>query len=268
MMTEAQIKTLLCAIRKPPRDFEVTLTHRANKRINGTYYMDRALIKINDRNFTRDSVMLFTAIHEYAHHLQYCAREKTSHNREFYALYHDLVDEAIEKKLLEEQPTTDAIQKAETEVKELLRQHVELERRIAAKLIDLHNECALNSVNPEYWTERRLQLPHNGQRPFLKTRDGSEGIEQADYINADAMRVCTKGPAAELALREGKTIVQAQTAAMAPEEELDPYEALKKEKEQIAERIVKLEDRKDRVEGRMRQMELRFTDEEPGRKTG
>ncbi|MBE3131484.1 MAG: hypothetical protein IMZ54_12325, partial [Acidobacteria bacterium] len=66
----------------------------------------------------------------------------------------------------------------------------------------------------------------------------------------------------------GKTIVQAQTAAMAPEEELDPYEALKKEKEQIAERIVKLEDRKDRVEGRMRQMELRFTDEEPGRKTG
>jgi hypothetical protein len=272
MMNEAAVKAFLVAVRKPPKPFEVTLTHRAHKRIHGTYRPDDPggpTIKINERNFTRDWSLLYTAVHEYAHHLCFCKNENLKHNREFWNLFHDLMDEAEEKKLLPKPPTTDAINAAERALHGLLCQHVELERQIADRLAELHRECLENSTeHVEYWIERRLQLPHNGQRPFLKTRDGSEGLEEKDFINADAMRVCTKGPAAELALREGKTIVQAQTAAMAPEEELDPYDALKKEKEKITERIVKLEDRKDRVEGRMRQMELQFTAEEPGRKTG
>jgi hypothetical protein len=260
-MKEQEVKALLCKIRTPPRDFVLQFTHRRHRRINGTYTLADHLIKINNLNFLREDALLYTAIHEYAHHLQYCARGKTSHNREFWTLFHDLLDEAIAKGLTASPPTTDKITEVETELRGLLREHADIEVRIAERMRALHTECAEIGVRTEFLVERRLQLPNNAARIYQKCASGSMGYQPGEYRNAEAMRlIATHGDAAEIELRAGKTLVQAQSAAIGTEV-IDPYEALRKERDQLSRRIGRLEERQEKVVQKMKQMELAFDSE-------
>ena len=106
-MNQDQIKAMLLDIEESKLEFSVTLTGKESKRVNGLYKPDTCEILLHNKNFTSDNQMIYTAIHEYAHHLlneeklEESAGLKPSyqrvHTNQFWARFHGLLEVAEEK---------------------------------------------------------------------------------------------------------------------------------------------------------------------------
>ncbi|MDR2150924.1 MAG: hypothetical protein LBO67_09005 [Spirochaetaceae bacterium] len=104
MMNPEQLATQLRAIEDCPVDFSVVFSGKKSKRLNGTYKPGTREIYINDRNFDSDNLLLYTAIHEYAHHLHAILHTNgvlpiRHHSSEFMAILHRLIEKAETKGL-------------------------------------------------------------------------------------------------------------------------------------------------------------------------
>ena len=87
-MNQDQVKEKLLAIEDAPLEFSVIFSGKRSKKVNGLYKPDTREILIHNKNFqggsggekaqgataTADNLLIYTAIHEYAHHLHACAR--------------------------------------------------------------------------------------------------------------------------------------------------------------------------------------------------
>lgn len=250
-----KVKEFLLSVQETEKDFTVVFTGKIHKKINGQYFFNDHTISINDRNFTHDSTLLYTAMHEYAHHIQFILRDKSGHNREFWTIFHNLVDTAIEKKLYTPPPRNEAIIEKEKEIKALLLERANIEKKIGSLSRELWEEVADAGGAIDYEIERELKE----DMKLIKDVCLIAGIAPCgtEYNTEQSIIIGKKGTDAAIAIRDGKTLVQAQTAGKQIEKE-DPYERLKKEKAQVVKKIERLKDRKDAIDFRMKQYELEF----------
>lgn len=100
-MNNDQIKELLLSLEVTNQDFSVTQSGKESKKINGLYKPGTFEIIIHNQNFTTENQLIYTAIHEYTHHLINCKHiekgEKLharSHSTEFWAKFDDLLEES------------------------------------------------------------------------------------------------------------------------------------------------------------------------------
>ena len=68
-MDNAKIKELLLDICDTKLDFTVIQSGKESRRVNGLYKPDTHEIILHNKNFKTDNEMIYTAVHEYAHHL-------------------------------------------------------------------------------------------------------------------------------------------------------------------------------------------------------
>lgn len=250
-----KVKEFLLSVQETEKDFNVVFTGKMHKRIDGKYFPNDHTISINDRNFTHASTLLYTAMHEYAHHLQFILRDKTGHNREFWTIFHNLVDTAIEKKLYMPPPRNQTIIEKEKEIKALLLERANIEKRIGWLSRELWEDVEEAGGEIEFEIERELKEDMKTIKDIcLISKLDTCGT---DYNTEQSIIIAKKGNDAAIAIQQGKTLVQAQTAGKLIEKE-DPYEALKKEKEQVVKKIEHLKERKDAIDFRMKQYELEF----------
>ena len=107
-MNQDQIKAMLLDIEESQLEFSVILTGKESKRVNGLYKPDTCEILLHNKNFTSDNQLVYTAIHEYAHHL--LNEEKLEHSlgakpgsyqrvhtNQFWARFHGLLEVAEQK---------------------------------------------------------------------------------------------------------------------------------------------------------------------------
>ena len=73
-MNNERIKEILLDICPCEIDFSVIQTGKESKRVNGFYQPDTHEIYIHNLNLKTDNMLIYTAIHEYTHHL--CTIEK------------------------------------------------------------------------------------------------------------------------------------------------------------------------------------------------
>ena len=99
-MNNDQIKQILLKIQPCEVDFSVVLSGKQSKRVNGLYKPDSREIILHNRNFSSDNLLLYTAIHEYAHHLHFCSDNPPgstrAHTRRFRNVFHTLLNKAEE----------------------------------------------------------------------------------------------------------------------------------------------------------------------------
>jgi hypothetical protein len=90
-MNQEKIKEKLLAIEDAKLEFSLIFSGKKSRKVNGLYKPDTREIILHNRNFaqdaTGDNLLLYTAIHEYAHHLHDCSRGGTlsprAHSSEF-----------------------------------------------------------------------------------------------------------------------------------------------------------------------------------------
>lgn len=107
-INQESVKELLLKLETCDTDFKVIFSGKKSNKVNGLYKQDINEIVIHNKNFKNDNELIYTAIHEYSHHLMWCKYHKIGkvpkHNNEFWSIMYNLIDLAEEKNLYKKYP--------------------------------------------------------------------------------------------------------------------------------------------------------------------
>ena len=215
-MNQEQVKEKLLAIEDAPLDFTVVLSGKKSKKVNGLYKPDNREIILHNRNFTGEggtNLLVYTAIHEYAHHLHACARgghlSPRAHTAEFWAILHGLLEKAEAKGIYKDvfsgskelEALTDTIRK------KYLTENGNLVKELGELLLKAHDLCFAIGGRYEDYVDRVLRIPRQAASLAVRMHQYNLNPE----TGADNMRFLAgisneeKRLAAEKALLTGKS---------------------------------------------------------------
>jgi hypothetical protein len=255
-MNQDQVKERLLAVAEPQTEFSLIFSGKESDVVNGLYKAATREIIIHNRNFDSDDQLMYTALHEYAHHL-HCERKGgiasgRAHTNEFWGIFHELLVEAEAKGHYRN-------------VFDAVPEFVDLTRRIRASciaengrvmlefgrlMIEAQELCRRHKARFEDYVDRALGVP----RSTAASAARAAAFDVDPEVGWDGMRMAAgiRDPdsraAALDALRAGSSpaAVKARFSASRPPE--DAAERLAKEKERLERTILNLRERLAEVE--------------------
>jgi hypothetical protein len=254
-MNQDQVKAKLLAIEDAPLEFSLIYSGKKSSKVNGLYKPESREIIIHNRNFTDDNLLLYTAIHEYAHHLHACSRGGTlsvrAHTSEFWAIFHGLLEKAETKKIYRDVFSgSPELEKLTSTIREkFLRENGGLVKEMGRHLIRAHELCTALGVRFEDYVDRVLRIPRTAANMAVKMYQ----FDLNPAVGADNMRFLAgirddedRG-AAEKALLNGKSPDTVKIAVRGKTAEADPKLRLEKEKLRLERTIESLTRRLEEV---------------------
>ena len=267
-MNQDQVKKKLLAIEDAPLDFSVIFSGKKSKKVNGLYKPDTREIVIHNRNFegegngageakgSGDNLLIYTAIHEYAHHLHACARgghlSPRAHTAEFWAILHGLLEKAETKEIYKDvfSGSKELDDLTLTIRKKYLAENGNLVKELGQLLIRAHELCSKIGGRYEDYIDRVLRIPRQAATLAVRMHQYNLNPE----TGADNMRFLAgisneeKRQTAENALLAGKSPDTVKIALRQKSEEADPRLSLEKEKIRLERTISSLTKRLEEVE--------------------
>jgi hypothetical protein len=258
-MNQDKVKQKLLAIEDAPLEFTLIFSGKKSKKVNGLYKPQTREIIIHNRNFLADdagqNLLLYTAIHEYAHHLHACSRGGTlsarAHNSEFWAIFHALLEKAEKKKIYNDvfSVSPELLKLTEHIRTKYLANNGALVKEMGKHLIKAHDLCTGIGVRFEDWVDRMLRIPRAAANMAIKMFE----YDITPEVGADNMRFLAgirdsdERKAAEKALVKGKSPDTVKIQVRGKDKEEDPRELLEKEKARIERTIANLTKRLEEV---------------------
>lgn len=254
-MNQDQIKELLLALEESELDFTVTFTGKESKKVNGLYKPDTHEILLHTKNFKNDNQLIYTAIHEYTHHLITennpfkCGGR--SHTNDFWSRFHELLAKAEEQGKyvigLENAPELEEL------TAEIRKNYLEANGRLMIQfgktLSKAYQLCVDAGIRYEDYLDRVLQLP----RATAKTISKIVTAEPSPSLGYDNMKLISSLPAAkqkeaESELLAGHSPDSVRAIMKKKAAETDKKSVLEKEKNRIQKTIQQLSQRLELIE--------------------
>jgi hypothetical protein len=260
-MNQEQVKEKLLAIEDAPLEFSLVFSGKKSRKVHGLYKPDSQEIIIHNRNFTQDAtgdnLLLYTAIHEYAHHLHACAQggklPARAHSSEFWAIFHALLEKAESQKIYRDvfSGSTELATLTETIRTKYLSENGSLVKEMGRYLLKAYELCTAIGVRFEDYVDRMLRIPRTAANVAMKMHSYDLNPE----VGADNMRFIAgiKNPndrkSAETAFAEGKSPDTVKTAIRQQTKPTnqDPLLQLEKEKNRLERTIDALTKRLEEV---------------------
>jgi hypothetical protein len=258
-MDRDKVKEKLLKIEDAPLEFSVIFSGKKSKKVNGLYKPETREIIIHNKNFESDdtgqNLLLYTAIHEYAHHLHACARGGTlsprAHNSEFWAIFHALLEKAEAKKIYNDvfSVSPELLKLTETIRTKYLANNGALVKEMGKHLLKAYDLCTGIGVRFEDYVDRMLRIPRVAANMAIKMFE----YDLSPEVGADNMRFLAgirdsdKREAAEKALIKGKSPDTVKVAVRGASEAEDPIQRLEKEKLRLERTIATLSKRLEDV---------------------
>ncbi|MDR2542267.1 MAG: hypothetical protein LBC80_02310 [Treponema sp.] len=258
-MNQNQIKEKLLKIEDSPLEFSLIFSGKKSKKVNGVYKPGSREIILHNRNFQPDetgqNLLLYTAIHEYAHHLHACARGGTlsprAHNSQFWAIFHDLLEKAQTKKIYTDvfSASPELLKLTEVIREKFIKNNGELVKEMGKHLLTAHDLCFKIGVRFEDYVDRMLRIPRAAANTAIKMFE----YDVSPQVGADngrflaGIRNSDERKAAEAALIKGKSPDTVKVQVRGKEKEEDPKEVLEKEKARLERTIAALSKRLEEV---------------------
>lgn len=262
-MNNDAIKEMLLSIKESSIDFTVTLSGKESKKVNGLYKPESREIILHNKNFKSDNQLIYTAIHEYTHHiLNEELLEKTqglrkpsscrSHTTEFWARFHELLETAEGKGLyvigLEDSPELASL--TEEIRKNYLEQNAKLMTEFGKLLVKAHELCLAANIRYEDYIDRVLKLPRSAAKNITKISSAhinpEVGYENMKMIAA--IPSAEKRGEAEKQILAGKSPDTVRSVMKKKAEEVDVKSQLEKEKNRLEKTINQLSSRLELIE--------------------
>ena len=267
-MSPDQVKEQLLLIEDASLDFTVIFSGKRSNKVNGLYKSDTREIIIHNRNFTgesgakkennvsADNLLIYTAIHEYAHHLHACARgghlSSRAHTAEFWAILHSLLEKAEAKEIYKNvfSGSKELEKLTETIRKKYLTENGNLVKELGQLLLTAHELCSSIGGRYEDYIDRVLRIPRQAANLAVRMHQYNLNPE----TGADNMRFLAgisneeKRQAAENSLLTGKSPDTVKIAVRQKGEEPEPRRNLEKEKLRLERTIASLTKRLEEVE--------------------
>jgi len=258
-MNTDQVKQKLLRIEDAPLEFTLVFSGKKSSKVNGLYKPDSREIIIHNRNFDQDAagenLLLYTAIHEYAHHLHACSQggklSPRAHTSEFWAIFHALLEKAESKKIYRDvfadAPELTAL--TETIRKKYLQENGSLVKEMGKHLLKAHELCTAIGVRFEDYVDRVLRIPRTAANMAIKMFN----YDLNPQTGADNMRFLAgirdsgERKAAETALLKNKSPDTVKTAIRQKAKNEDPVQMLEREKNRLERTIETLSKRLEEV---------------------
>jgi len=255
-MNQDQIKSHLLKLENSELDFTVTMTGKKSRKVNGLYKPDTREILLHNKNFDDDNLLVYTAIHEYAHHLQ-CEKDGVlrtarSHTVAFWACFHGLLEKAEKKGLyqigLEKSPELSALTE---EIRgKYLAENGRLMNDLGKLLMKAQSLCKEAGIRYEDYIDRILCLPRTSAKTAIRV--SAVGVNTS--LGYDTMKIVASQPTPEKRAAAEKQFsahrspdsVKVNLASSAEDEA--PKDRLEKEKRRLEKTIAMLKSRLDQVE--------------------
>ncbi|MCR5061874.1 MAG: hypothetical protein K6A89_01180 [Treponema sp.] len=266
-MTNERIKEILLDIESSDIDFTVIQTGKESKRVNGFYKPDTHEIYLHSLNFKSENSMIYTAVHEYTHHLMTVEKQKIDptygsacrvHTQEFWAKFGDLIHVAETKGYYS------IGWENNSELKELtqdiktnyLEKNGELMKEFGQKLARAFDLCKEADIRYDDYIDRVLCLPRNSAKDIRKVGacdvNPAIGFENMKVVasikkpdeRASVQQDFLEGGKSPATVRE----LMKQKAAAGRTSENDPKAKLEKEKQRLEKSIAQLTQRLEYVE--------------------
>jgi hypothetical protein len=199
-MNQEQTKELLLRLEPQAPDFQLVFTGKTSKKVNGLYKPETREILLHNKNFASDEELVYTAIHEFAHHLHFCSSAKPttmrSHNSVYWSLFHRLLAKAEElnlyKNVFIEEPE---FQKLTDEIKhKYLATNGQLMKDFGQALLQAVQLCGKHHVRFEDYMDRVLCIP----RTTAKTVMASFAQDVTPDFGFDHLKMMTSVKDAEV----------------------------------------------------------------------
>lgn len=258
-MDNEGIKQTLLKLFPTKLDFTVTMTGKASSRVNGLYKPDTHEILLHNKNFKTENALMYTAIHEYTHHLVTEELEASGlplkgkgkcHDTNFWSKMDGLVDEAVRQGVYVRKRSS-KLAKLTEEARALDREVAEKKRRLGEKLREIQSLSAEEGERFEDVLAHDLRIQPGTARKCVEASLASvpdKALGQDELELAASAKGGKASAVALSALASGKSIRQAKAAIAAnkPREE-GAFEHLKKEESRIEKTMAQLGQRLETV---------------------
>lgn len=260
-MNQDRVKELLLSIEEPSTDFSVIFSGKKSSLVNGLYKPQTREIIIHNRNFSADQQLIYTAIHEYAHHI-HCERRPhlpgvRAHSNEFWAIFHSLLDKAeaggVYSSIFDKEP---AFVDLTGRIRSILPKNGELMLEFGRLVVEAEGLCKKHFVRFEDYVDRTLGVSRTSATAAMK----ASAYNVPPELGWDAMKLVAglgKSEARALAIEAFKAgssqeAVRSMVKADKPPE--DPRERLARERDRLSRTIHTLEERLAAVESELTRM--------------
>lgn len=263
-MDNEKIKEMLLDIEPSELDFTVIMTGKDSKRVNGLYKPDTREILLHNKNFKTENELIYTAIHEYTHHLtneqdiianggKEPPHSSKSHTNAFWAKFHALLEIAEQKGYYKLDMTLSPELEALTqEIKEkYIGPNGQIMIELGRTLIKAQALCEQANIRYEDYIDRVLQIPRTTVKTakkvgMLPDEDASLGYDNMKIV-AGIKKPDEKAKAVE-AIKSGKSPDSVIAMMKKKAKEVDPKEKLEKERARLTRTISELTQRLEYVE--------------------
>lgn len=250
-MNQDQVKKLLLKLDPSVADFSVIFTGKKSKKVDGLYKPETREILLHSENFQSDEQLVYTAIHEFAHHVHFTRSpvpiNSRSHTTEYWNIFHNLLFDAEKKGLYKNIFRSDKrFTELTREIKgKYLAANGNLIKEFGALLLKAHQLCLETHASFEDYMDRELGL----YRPSAKAMMKISAKDINPKLGPDNMRLVASirdeetARSAEEALLEGETHDMVKFQFKTKPKPGDPLKRLLEEKDRIERSLERLESR-------------------------
>ena len=260
-MNQDQIKGLLLQLAESPEDFHIIFTGKTSRKVDGLYRPESREIIIHSKNHKSDRELIHTAIHEYAHHLQFCESPvpitSRAHTSRFWSIFHSLLYKAEELGLYESiHDSRDDFRNLTAQIAELVERNGQVMKELGVLLLEAHTLCLRHRTDYGDYVDRALRLPralaHSAERDSgldLDTKVGFENMKtlariKDNRVRAEAASALTKGGSPDML--KAKYLAPAESGPT--ESNNDAIVMLKAERNRIQRSIDRMQNRLSEVD--------------------
>ena len=263
-MNQDQVKVMLLELNSEMPDFSVIFSGKISNKVDGLYHPEKQEIIIHNKNFTEDDPLIYTAIHELAHHIQFTTPgievTSKSHSSLFWDIFHKLLEVAEHKEFYTNLFKTDERFKALTaKIKsDFIQANGRIIKDFGKILIEALDLCQQNHANFEDYIDRELGINRTSAKSIMKVY----AQDVNPKIGFDNMKIVSN-------IKEPVKRAEAEAAFLDGESQYSVKESIKESKNNYHLSIAKLEAQKKRIEksiislqGKLNEVEIQIEEAE------
>ncbi|MCL2520146.1 MAG: hypothetical protein FWE37_03980 [Spirochaetaceae bacterium] len=264
-MNQNDVKQALLSLESNVPEFSVIFSGKTSQKVNGLYKPETMEILIHNLNFKDDNSLLYTAIHEYAHHVHFNSPNyerpsaKRAHTIAYRTILHGLLNKAEEIKLYKNifDSEHEFVELTKKIKEQYLAKNGNLMKDFGRLLIEALDLCQRHQTSFEDYVERVLTMQRGQAKSIMKVF----ALDIDPKIGFDNMKIASglKDPEqrqfVEEMLQEGKS--QDEARSFIREHKVKPEENLKRleaEKRRIEKSLEKLTERLGEVEAKLNEL--------------
>jgi hypothetical protein len=262
-MNQTQIKDILLQLKEDVEEFTVILSGKKSTKVDGLYKPLTREIIIHNKNTEDQNAIIYTAIHEFSHHVHVSSSivpvSRRVHTKEFWAILHGLMDKAEKLKVYSNKFKTEAeFLNITSEIKNrFILKNGELMKDFGKLLLKAYELCNRYDMSFDDYVDRELGLGRTAAKQIMGVyrEDINPEVGYENMKTLSRIRPGEDRSNAEEAFLNGSSpdSVKSQFSPNSPALE-DPVLRLQKEKQRIERSIVNFNKRLAEIENSLLQM--------------